>query len=84
MIKTDMKEVLEEVKLLREKLERLEGLVEERLVGCEPPLPDEVEAITEYEVAKKKKTWNLMTLKHARKGLGFLMLRETDSEQNKW
>lgn len=50
---------LKEVKLVRKKLERLEGLVEERLVGCEPLLADEVEAVAEYEVAKKKKLWYL-------------------------
>jgi len=35
---------LKEVKLVREKVERLEELVEERLVGLEEPLNDEVEA----------------------------------------
>ena len=57
-----MKEVLKEVKLVRKKLERLEGLVEERLVGCEPPLADEVEAVAEYETAKKKKALDLVPL----------------------
>jgi hypothetical protein len=65
---TDLKEVLKEVKLVREKIERLEELVEERLVGCEPPSEDEVEAITEYEAAKKKKTIELVPLKNAAKG----------------
>jgi len=35
---------LKEVKLVREKVERLAGLVEERLVRLEEPLNDEVEA----------------------------------------
>ena len=65
---TDLKEVLKEVKLVRKKIEKLEELVEERLVGCEPPLEDEVEAITEYETAKKKKTVTLVPLKKAAKG----------------
>jgi hypothetical protein len=59
---------LKEVKLVRKKLEQLEGLVEERLVGCEPPLADEVEAVAEYEAAKKKKTVVLVPLKNAAKG----------------
>ena len=68
MTEGDLAEVLKEVKLVRKKLERLEGLVEERLVGCEPPLPDEVEATAEYEAAKKKKTLHLVPLKDAMKG----------------
>ena len=63
MTEGDLKEVLKEVKLVRKKLERLEVIVEERLVGCESPLADEVEAVTEYETAKKKKTLNLVPLK---------------------
>ena len=49
-----MKEVLKEVRLVREKVERLEELVEERLVGLEEPLEDEVKAIKEYMRAKEK------------------------------
>ena len=52
----------ERSKLVRKKLKRLEGLVEERLVRCEPPLADEVEAVAEYEAAKKKKTLDLVLL----------------------
>jgi len=40
-----LKEVLKEVKLVREKVERLAELVEERLVGLEEPLNDEVELL---------------------------------------
>jgi hypothetical protein len=68
MTEGDLKEVLKEVKLVRKKLERLEGLVEERLVGCESPLADEVEAVAEYEAAKKKKALDLVPLKDATKG----------------
>jgi len=68
MSDTDLKEVLKEVKLVRKKIERLEELVEERLVGCEAPSEDEVEAITEYETAKKKKTIELVSLRNAAKG----------------
>ena len=68
MTEGDLAEVLKEVKLVRKKLERLEGLVEERLVGCEPPLPDEVEATAEYEAAKKKKALDLVPLKDIAKG----------------
>ena len=68
MSNIDLKEVLKEVKLVRRKIERLENLVEERLVGSEPPLEDEVKAIAEYEAAKKKKTIELVPLRNAARG----------------
>ncbi len=68
MSNTDIKEVLKEVKLVRKKIERLEELVEERLVGCEAPSEDEVEAIAEYETAKKKKTIELVPFRNTAKG----------------
>jgi len=40
--------------MLRERVERLEALLEEKLIGVEEPEPDEVEAIEEYADAKKK------------------------------
>lgn len=55
-----LKEVLKEVRLVREKVERLEELVEERLVGLDKPLEDEVEAIKEYVKAKKKGSLELV------------------------
>ena len=71
MTEGDLKEVLKEVKLARKKLEWLEGFVEEKIVGCEPPLTDEAEAIAEYEATKKKKTLELVPLKDAPKGRKF-------------
>ena len=68
MSNNDLKEVLEEVKLVRKKIERLEELVEERLVGYETPSDDEVEAIKDYEIEKKKKTLDLIPLGNAAKG----------------
>jgi len=63
-----LKEVLKEVKLVREKVERLAELVEERLVGLEEPLNDEVEAIKEYVKAKEKGSVKLMPLEEVEKG----------------
>jgi len=48
------KQILEELRLLRERVERLETLLEERLIGVEEPEPDEIEAIREYMDAKRK------------------------------
>ncbi len=63
-----LKEVLEEVKIVREKLERLEELVEERLVGLEEPLEDEVRAIEEYNEAKEKGILKLIPIESLEKG----------------
>jgi len=68
MSSSTLKEVLKEVKLVREKIERLEELVEERLVGLEEPLKDEVEAIKEYKEAKKKGNLKLIPIENFEKG----------------
>ena len=57
-----LKEILEEVKELRRKVEKIENIVEERLIGMDEPLPDEVKAIREYEKAKKKGTIDFVRL----------------------
>lgn len=62
MSSSDLKEVLKEVKLVREKVERLEELVEERLIGLEEPLEDEIEAIKEYIKAKEKGSIKLIPI----------------------
>ena len=48
------KQILEELRMLRERIERREALLENRLIGVEEPEPDEVEAIKEYMDAKRK------------------------------
>jgi len=63
-----LKEVLEEVKVVREKLERLEELVEERLVGLEEPLKDEAKAINEYNEAKEKGNLKFIPIENLEKG----------------
>jgi len=64
----DLEEVLKEVRVVRRKIERLENLVEERLVGSELPSEDEVKAVAEYEAAKKNKAVELVPLKGAVRG----------------
>jgi len=44
----------DEIRELRAILEHIEALLEERLLGIDEPLPDEVEAIKEYESNKEK------------------------------
>jgi hypothetical protein len=62
-----LKEVLKEVRLVREKVERLEELVEERLVGLEEPLEDEVKAVKGYMNAKKKGSVKLIPIEDVKK-----------------
>ena len=56
------KAILKEIRSLREILERIEALLEERLIGIEEPLPDEVKAIEEYEEEKKSGRVELVKL----------------------
>jgi hypothetical protein len=62
-----LKQVLKEVRLVREKVERLEELVEERLVGLEEPSKDEVKAIKEYMKAKERGRVKLIPIEDAKK-----------------
>ena len=62
-----LKEVLKEVRLVREKVERLEELVEERLIGLEEPLEDEVKAVKGYMKAKKKGSVKLIPIEDVKK-----------------
>ncbi len=52
----------DEIRELRAILEHIEALLEERLLGVDEPLPDEVEAIKEYEADKEKGRVELISL----------------------
>ncbi len=52
----------DEIRELRAILEHIEALLEERLLGIDEPLPDEVEAIKEYEADKEKGEVELISL----------------------
>lgn len=47
-------DVLREVKAIREKIEKFEEIVEERLIGVEEPSVDEKKAIKDYLKMKEK------------------------------
>ena len=53
---------------LNKKVEGLNELVEERLIGYEEPTKEDVEAIEEYETAKKNKKLQLEPLSELSKG----------------
>jgi len=52
----------DEIRELRAILEHIEALLEERLLGIDEPLPDEVEAIKEYESNKERGEVELISI----------------------
>ena len=62
------KMILKEIRVLREVLERIEALLEERLIGVEEPLPDEAEVIEEYEAEKERDRVELVKLEDVLRG----------------
>jgi mRNA interferase RelE/StbE len=64
----ELKEIKAILTNLTKKVEGMNELIEERLIGCEEPLPDEIEATKEYEAAKKNKTVEPIPWKKATKG----------------
>jgi len=59
------KKLLEEIQAVRATIERIEALLEERLIGVEEALPNEIEAIKEYMSDKEKGRIELVSLKRA-------------------
>jgi hypothetical protein len=55
----ELKEIRGLLMELNKKVEGMNRLLERSLIGCEEPLPDEVEATREYEAAKKNKNLQL-------------------------
>jgi Na+-transporting methylmalonyl-CoA/oxaloacetate decarboxylase gamma subunit len=64
----ELKEIKTILTILAKKVEGMNKLIEERLIGCEEPLPDEIKATKEYEAAKKNKTVELIPWTKATKG----------------
>jgi len=59
------KKLLEEIQAVRATIERIEALLEERLIGVEEALPDEIEAFKEYMSDKEKGRVELVSLERA-------------------
>jgi len=59
------KKLLEEIQAVRATIERIEALLEERLIGVEEALPDEIETIKEYMSDKEKERIELVSLERA-------------------
>jgi hypothetical protein len=64
----ELKEIRSLLVELNKKVQGLNELVEERLIGCEEPTKEDVEAIEEYEAAKKSKKLSFEPLSELTKG----------------
>lgn len=64
----ELKEIRSLLVELNKKVQGLNELVEERLIGYEKPTKEDVEAIEEYEAAKKNKKLSLEPLSELTKG----------------
>jgi len=64
----ELKEIKSLLVKLNQKVDGLNELVEERLIGIEEPTKEDVEAIKKYETAKKKGKFTLVPLKDLTKG----------------
>ena len=64
----ELKEIRSLILKLSKKVDGLNELVEERLIGCEEPTKEDVEAINEYETSKKNGKLRLVPLSELTKG----------------
>ncbi len=64
----ELKEIRSLLVELNKKVQGLNELVEERLIGCEEPIKEDVLAIEEYEAAKKNKKLHFEPLSELTKG----------------
>ncbi len=65
----ELKEIRSLLLKLNKKVDGLNDLVEERLIGSEEPTQEDVAAIEEYEAAKKKGKLTLVPLSDLAKGI---------------
>ena len=62
MYTAKLEELLKEIREVNERLKRIEMILEERLIGIDEPLPDELEEIKKYEEEKKSGKLELIPL----------------------
>ena len=69
MSEVSLETIHREVVELHEKMERIEELIESKLVGIDEPTSDEAEAIKRYAKAKKSRGLELISLEDAERML---------------
>jgi hypothetical protein len=65
----ELKQIRSLLLKLNRKVDGLNELVKERLIGCEDPTKEDVATIKEYETAKKNGKLTLVPLKDLAKGI---------------
>lgn len=70
MTKVGLEDVLRELKDVKERVGKLESIVEQRLVGEVEPREDERKSIQDYEKKKKRKDLEIIPLEEALKEIG--------------
>jgi len=65
----ELKEIRSLLQKLNRKVDGLNDLVEERLIGYEEPTKEDIEAIKEYEATKKSGKLTLVPLSDLTKGI---------------
>lgn len=70
MASATLQDVLREIKDVKGTVEKLESIVEKRLIGEASPSPEERRAVRAYEAAKRRGELRLITLEEAMKQLG--------------
>lgn len=62
MVQPELKDIVDEIRSLRDKIDRLEDLVQKRLIGEAEPDEYEKEAIKDFESKKKDEQLEFSTL----------------------
>jgi len=69
-LSVELETLLKEVRDIKSSIEKLESIIEQRLLGEEEPLEDERRAIKEYEENQAKARIELVSLRDAMKDIG--------------
>ncbi len=77
----ELETLLKEVRDIRSSVEKLESIIEQRLLGEEEPFEDEKLAIREYEEDKAKGRLELVPLEDTMRHLGLQRARRKKGQQ---
>ncbi|MHB8568407.1 MAG: hypothetical protein ACYC7D_15510 [Nitrososphaerales archaeon] len=67
---SELSDLLKEIRSIRTSVDKVENIVEKRLIGVDTPSKDEAEAIKEYDRLKGRNATEYVPLEDALKTLG--------------
>lgn len=67
---SELADLLKEIRSIRTSVDKVENIVEKRLIGEDTPAKDETEAIKEYDALKARNATEYVPLEEALKTLG--------------